>query len=48
MPYGIAILGLDHWYTAFAALDQLSASVDTPLIGVSDPDPARRDALRAR
>ena len=48
MPYGIAILGLDHWYTAFAALDQLTASTDTPLIGVSDPDPARRDALRAR
>ena len=42
MAFGIAVLGLDHWYTAFGILDICTASTTAPLISVYEPDPARR------
>ena len=48
MPTGVAVLGLDHWYTAFAALDILRASTAAPLRGIADPDPARQAEVRAK
>ena len=48
MPTGVAVLGLDHWYTAFAALDILHASTVAPLRGIADPDAARQAQMRAK
>lgn len=42
MAFGIAVLGLDHWYTAFGVLDNCAASTDTPLVSIYEPDAARR------
>lgn len=48
MPFGIAVLGLDHWYTAFGALDNAAASTTAPLIGIADPSEERRAQMRAK
>ena len=45
---GIAVLGLDHWYTAFGVLDTAAASDRAPLIGVYEADAARRDEVGAK
>jgi predicted dehydrogenase len=45
---GVALLGLDHWYTAFAALDSLDASTVARLVGIADADEARQAAMRTR
>ncbi len=45
---GIAVLGLDHWYTAFGVLDTAAASQRAPLVGIWDADAARRDDVRAK
>ncbi|MBC8102062.1 MAG: Gfo/Idh/MocA family oxidoreductase [Cytophagales bacterium] len=42
MAFGIAVIGLDHWYTAFGVLDIAAGSERVTLAGVADPD---RDRL---
>ena len=41
MAFGIAVVGLDHWYTAFGVLDIAAASEKVSLVGIADPDAAR-------
>lgn len=49
MPLGIAVLGLDHWYTAFGALDAAAAaSPRCSLVGLWDASAARRDEMRPK
>jgi predicted dehydrogenase len=48
MSFGIAVVGLDHWYTAFGVLDTAFASRGAPLVGVADPDGERRAGLREK
>jgi predicted dehydrogenase len=47
MAFGIAVLGLDHWYTAFGVLDICATSTDTPLVSIYEPDAARRAEVAA-
>lgn len=47
MAFGIAVLGLDHWYTAFGVLDICTANADVPLISIYEPDVARRAEVAA-
>ncbi|MBC7805605.1 MAG: Gfo/Idh/MocA family oxidoreductase [Akkermansiaceae bacterium] len=47
MAFGIAVLGLDHWYTAFGVLDICAASAETPLLSIYEPDAARRAEVSA-
>jgi len=48
MPFGIVVAGLDHWYTAFGVLDGCTASEKAPLVGIAEPDPARRAEVAAK
>ena len=48
MPFGIAVIGLDHWYTAFGVLDQAAQSAEAPLAGICDADPGRREVMQAK
>ncbi|MES2463500.1 MAG: Gfo/Idh/MocA family oxidoreductase [Armatimonadota bacterium] len=41
MAFGIAVVGLDHWYTAFGVLDIAAASEKVELVGIADPNAAR-------
>ena len=43
MRFGIAVIGLDHWYTAHGICDSASKSEKVALIGVSSPEPAHRE-----
>jgi predicted dehydrogenase len=45
MAFGIAVVGLDHWYTAFGVLDIALASEKVDLVGIADPDTARLAGL---
>lgn len=45
MAFGIAVVGLEHWYTAFGVLDTAAASEKVSLVGVADPDTTRRAGL---
>lgn len=47
MAFGIAVLGLDHWYTAFGVLDICTASEVTPLVSIYEPDATRRAEVAA-
>ncbi|MBC8135091.1 MAG: Gfo/Idh/MocA family oxidoreductase [Fibrella sp.] len=47
MAFGIAVLGLDHWYTAFGVLDICTASAETPLLSIYEPHAARRAEVAA-
>lgn len=47
MAFGIAVLGLDHWYTAFGVLDNCARSEETPLVSIYEPDAARRAEVAA-
>lgn len=38
MALGLAVLGLDHWYTAVGVLDTAAKSEICPLVGVWEPD----------
>ncbi len=42
MRFGVAVLGLDHWYTAHGVCDIASKSEKVALIGVSSPEPPHR------
>lgn len=48
MPFGIAVVGVDHWYTAFGVLDTAVASEVVPLVGVAEKNDARRATLREK
>lgn len=41
MAFGIAVIGLDHWYTAFGVLDIAAASETVNLVGIADGNAAR-------
>ena len=47
MAMGTAVLGLDHWYTAFGVLGGAAASAAVPLVAVYDRDTARRAEVAA-
>jgi predicted dehydrogenase len=38
-PYGIAVIGLDHWYNGFPMLDAIYSNPQAQLRWVADPDP---------
>lgn len=41
MALGVAVVGLDHWYTAFGVLDTARKSDIAPLIAFAETEPAR-------
>ena len=43
---GIAVVGLDHWYTAFAVLAEASKGRRLKLVGVSDPSRERLEEVK--
>ncbi|MFM7323018.1 MAG: Gfo/Idh/MocA family protein [Armatimonadota bacterium] len=43
MPFGVAIAGLDHWYTAFGVCEITASSPDLSLVGISDGNADRRE-----
>lgn len=47
-PFGIAILGLDHWYIGLAAIDAYHKQSEFTLIGVADPHEWRREDVKGR
>lgn len=48
MSFGIAFVGLDHWYTAFLYLGEIAGSTKTPLVGIADADAGRRQEMQAK
>ena len=48
MAFGIAVVGLDHWYTAFGLLDAAAGSSVAPLVAICETDPARQDEVRGK
>jgi predicted dehydrogenase len=48
MALGLAVLGLDHWYTAFGVLETAVKSEKTPLIGIYEPDGNRHESVREK
>ncbi len=48
MAFGIAVIGLDHWYTAFGMTDNAAASQIAPLVGVADKDETRQAQMREK
>ena len=48
LPFGIAVIGLDHWYTAFGVLDAAAQSAEVPLVGICDADAGRREEMQAK
>ena len=48
MAFGIAIIGLDHWYTAFGVLDVCAQSEMCPLIGIADANETRQTQMREK
>ena len=41
MSFGIAVVGLDHWYTAFGVADIIAASEKASLVGIAELRPER-------
>ena len=48
MALGLAVLGLDHWYTAFGMTDTAAKSEVAPLVGVAEFNASRIDSVRER
>ena len=46
--FGIALIGLDHWYTAFGFAETAAGAAGARLIGVAEPDPERRAYIAAK
>lgn len=42
-PFGIAVVGLDHWYTAFGVCEIAAKSAEVALAAIADPRPGRSD-----
>jgi len=47
-PIGVAVIGLDHWYSAFMALDGVIAEPGMRLVGIAEKNPARLEEARAK
>lgn len=47
-PTRIAIIGLDHWYSAIPHAQAVSSHVDAELVGICDPDPSRAKHVAAQ
>lgn len=45
MSFKIALVGVDHWYTALGVLDIAKASTNVELLGVAEPSESRRTWL---
>jgi predicted dehydrogenase len=48
MAFGIAVVGLDHWYTAFGVIDTAAKSAIAPLVGIAELRPEREAMARER
>ncbi len=48
MAFGIAVVGLDHWYTAFGVIDTAAKSAVAPLVGIAELRPEREAQARER
>ena len=48
MSFKIALVGVDHWYTALGVLDIAKASTKVELLGVAEPSESRRAWLAER
>lgn len=48
MSFGIAFVGLDHWYTAFMYLEEIAGSATTPLVGIAEADADRHPEIEAK
>ena len=44
-PVRIAVIGLDHWYTALPLVDSLATREDATLVAICDANVARAQAL---
>jgi len=42
MSFGVALVGLDHWYTAFGVCETVAGSSKLSLVGIADPHADRR------
>ncbi|HZC27450.1 MAG TPA: Gfo/Idh/MocA family oxidoreductase, partial [Actinopolymorphaceae bacterium] len=40
-PVRVAMIGLDHWYTAFPLAKAFAAHPEVEVVGIADEDPAR-------
>ncbi len=47
-PIGVAVIGLDHWYSAFSVLDQVIAEPGMRLVGLAENNPARLEEARQK
>jgi predicted dehydrogenase len=47
-PLRVALIGLDHWYTAIPLVTEISAHPDLQLVGIADADPGRATEVAAR
>lgn len=45
---GVAVIGLDHWYSAFMILDEIVGTDSVHLIGIADVDPQRLEEARQK
>ncbi len=47
-PLRVAIIGLDHWYTAIPLAESFAAHPDVELVGIADLDPARAQEVAGK
>ncbi len=47
-PVGVAVIGLDHWYSAFHVLDQVVRERAMRLIGIGERNPERLEEARQK
>jgi predicted dehydrogenase len=47
-PLRVALIGLDHWYTAISLAERFTAHPDVELVGIADPDADRVHEVLAR
>src|ERR1043165_4172484 len=45
---GVAVVGLDHWYSAFNVLYQVVAEPEVRLVGIADPDAQHLEEARQK
>jgi predicted dehydrogenase len=45
---GVAVVGLDHWYSAFMVLDQIIAEPSMRLVGLADANPEHLEEARVK
>src|ERR1051325_2987352 len=45
---GVAMVGLDHWYSAFMILDQIVAESDLRLVGIADSNADHLEEARTK